>query len=65
MLKLIKYLEKYKLETWLSPLFKLIEASFEFMVPMVVASIIDVGIARSDMIFILNKEGGIKCQLGN
>ena len=26
MLKLIKYLKKYKLETWLSPLFKLIEA---------------------------------------
>ncbi len=62
MLKLIKYLEKYKLETWLSPLFKLIEASFELMVPMVVASIIDVGIARSDMIFILNK-GLMLCAL--
>lgn len=62
MLKLIKYLEKYKLETRLSPLFKLIEASFELMVPMVVASIIDVGIARSDKIFILNK-GLILCAL--
>ena len=62
MLKLIKYLEKYKLETGLSPLFKLIEASFELMVPMVVASIIDVGIARSDKIFILNK-GLILCAL--
>ena len=55
-------MEKYKLETRLSPLFKLIEASFELMVPMVVASIIDVGIARSDKIFILNK-GLILCAL--
>ena len=55
MLKLIKYLKKYKLETWLSPLFKLIEASFELLVPIVVASIIDVGIARADTAFILSR----------
>lgn len=62
MLKLIKYLKKYKLETWLSPLFKLIEASFELLVPIVVASIIDVGIVRADTAFILSR-GLILCGL--
>ena len=62
MLKLIRYLKKYKLETRLSPLFKLIEASFELLVPVVVASIIDVGIAKSDTAFILSR-GLILCGL--
>ncbi|MGN0818626.1 MAG: ABC transporter ATP-binding protein [Candidatus Coproplasma sp.] len=44
MKKLLKYLKHYKLESCLAPLFKLLEAVFELIVPLVVASIIDVGI---------------------
>ncbi|WP_044912659.1 ABC transporter ATP-binding protein [Butyrivibrio sp. WCE2006] len=48
MKKLLKYLKKYSLEAVLGPLFKLLEASFELAVPLVVAAIIDKGIAGSD-----------------
>lgn len=41
MKKLLKYLSSYKKESILSPLFKMLEASFELIVPLVVASIID------------------------
>lgn len=44
MVKLLKYLKHYKLQSILAPLFKLLEASFELIVPLVVASIIDNGI---------------------
>lgn len=43
-----KYLGEYKKESILGPLFKLLEASFELIVPLVVADIIDTGIANSD-----------------
>lgn len=46
--KLLVYLKDYKKETVLAPLFKLLEASFELLVPLVMAAIIDTGIARSD-----------------
>lgn len=45
MLKLIKYLKKYRLNSILAPLFKLLEASFELLVPIIVALIIDEGIS--------------------
>ena len=48
MFKLLKYLKNYKKETVLGPLFKLMEASFELLVPLVMASIIDVGIENGD-----------------
>lgn len=48
MLKLFKYLKNYKLQSIIGPLFKLIEACFELAVPLVMAKIIDVGIARAD-----------------
>ena len=48
MRKLLKYLKHYKLESTLGPLFKLLEASFELLVPLVIASMIDVGIANGD-----------------
>lgn len=48
MKKLLKYLREYKKETFLGPLFKMLEASFELMVPLVIASMIDVGIANGD-----------------
>ena len=44
MRKLLKYLKAYKLQSVLAPLFKLLEASFELIVPLVVAAIIDNGI---------------------
>lgn len=44
MKKLWKYMKTYKVESVLGPLFKLLEASFELFVPLVVASIVDVGI---------------------
>ena len=44
MKKLLVYLKKYRTETVIAPLFKLIEATLELIVPLIVASIIDVGI---------------------
>lgn len=48
MKKLLRYLSDYKKESVLGPLFKLLEASFELFVPLVVAAIIDKGIANND-----------------
>ena len=53
MRKLLVYLKDYKKESVLGPLFKLLEASFELIVPLVVASMIDVGIANSDKGYII------------
>lgn len=44
----LKYLRSYKKEMVLAPLFKLLEACFELFVPLVVASIIDVGVKGKD-----------------
>ncbi len=60
---LLKYLKDYKKESVLGPLFKLLEASFELFVPLVMASIIDVGIAQGDTTHVL-KMGGILVLLG-
>lgn len=49
MKKLLRYLRHYKLETVLAPLFKMLEASFELIIPLVTASIIDKGIANRDV----------------
>lgn len=48
MKKLLVYLKDYKKETVLAPLFKLLEASFELLVPLVMAAIIDTGISNGD-----------------
>ena len=48
MKKLLVYLKDYKKETVLGPLFKLLEASFELFIPLVVASMIDKGIPAKD-----------------
>lgn len=53
MKSLVKYLKDYKKETVLSPLFKLLEATFELFVPLVMASIIDKGIGTGDKGYIL------------
>lgn len=52
MKKLLVYLKDYKKESVLAPLFKLLEASFELIVPLVVASIINVGIEGNDKNYI-------------
>ena len=48
MKKLLKYMKGYGKECVLGPLFKLLEASFELLVPLVVASIVDKGIGSGD-----------------
>jgi ABC-type multidrug transport system fused ATPase/permease subunit len=53
MFKLLKYLKAYKKESICAPLFKLLEASFELLVPLVVAQIIDVGIKNQDTGYIV------------
>ncbi len=54
MRKLLKYLTgDYKKETVLSPLFKMLEALLELFVPIVVAAVIDTGIARSDSGYVI------------
>ncbi len=52
MKQIIKLLGKYKKEAILGPLFKLLEATFELLVPLTVASLIDTGIANNDKIHI-------------
>lgn len=53
MKKLLVYMKDYKKESILGPLFKLLEASFELLVPLVVSAIIDVGIANRDVPYII------------
>ncbi len=53
MKSLLTYLKHYKRETILAPLFKLLEASFELLVPLVMAAVIDTGIANQDKPYII------------
>ena len=53
MRKLLVYLKDYKKETLLGPLFKLLEASFELLVPLVIAAMIDKGIAGNNSSMII------------
>ncbi len=55
MIELLKYLKHYKLESVLSPLFKLLEATFELLVPLVMAEIIDTGIATGNRWYIYSR----------
>lgn len=52
MKRLLKYLKGYEKETILAPLFKMLEATFELIVPLVVAGIVDVGIKNRDTEYI-------------
>lgn len=58
MKQILKYLKAYKKECICAPLFKLLEASFELIVPLVMAAIIDNGITASDKPYIW-KMGGV------
>ena len=53
--KLLKYLKKYKIESILAPFFKLIEVAFELTVPLIVSTIIDVGIENGDKVYIIKR----------
>ena len=53
MKKLLVYLKGYEKETVLAPLFKMLEALFELFVPLVMAAVIDTGIARGDRGYIV------------
>lgn len=57
MRKLLVYLKGYIIQSILAPLFKLLEASFELIVPLVIASIIDVGIKNGDKSYIFTRSG--------
>ena len=52
MLRLARYLKNYKKESIIGPLFKMLEAFFELLVPLVVADMIDNGIAKGDKTYI-------------
>lgn len=53
MKKLLVFMKNYKKETVLAPLFKMLEASFELFVPLVMAAIVDVGIKNADYPYII------------
>lgn len=54
MKSLLKYLSNYKKESILAPLFKMLEASFELLVPLVMAAVIDKGIGEKDKNYIVS-----------
>lgn len=61
--KLLVYLKHYKKETVCAPLFKMLEATFELFVPLVMAAIIDTGIKEGDVSYVL-KMGLLLIALG-
>ena len=63
MLKLIYFMKDYKKEALLGPIFKLIEAILELFIPIVMAKIIDIGVANKDVNYVY-KMGGILILLG-
>ena len=63
MRSLLKYLKDYKKESILAPVFKMLEASFELFVPLVMSAIIDTGIANHDKGYIF-RMGGVLVALG-
>lgn len=63
MFRLAKYLKYFRKEVMIGPFFKLLEAVFELIVPLVMASIIDVGIRNGDKEYVLQR-GGLILLLG-
>ena len=63
MRKLLRFLKPYRIESFLGPLFKMAEALFELFIPLIVANIVDVGIANGDSAYIL-RQCGIMVVLG-
>lgn len=52
MKRVFSYLSKYKKEAMLAPLFKMLEATFELLVPLVVKRLVDTGIKNADKPYI-------------
>ena len=50
---ILRYLKGYKKESILAPLFKMLEATFELLIPIVMANVIDVGIAGRDISYVV------------
>lgn len=63
MLKLARYLKYYKLQVTIGPVFKLLEAVFELIVPLIMANIIDIGVRNGDTNYIA-KQGVLLVILG-
>ncbi|MDF2822068.1 MAG: transporter ATP-binding protein [Clostridiales bacterium] len=63
MARLIKYLSKFNKQLFIGSIFKLIEAVFELIVPLVMAKIIDVGVKNKDIGYVI-KMGGVMIALG-
>lgn len=63
MIRLARYLRNYRLECTLAPLFKLLEALFGLLVPLVMAQVIDVGVASGNRGYILGR-GGLLLGMG-
>lgn len=63
MFKLARFLKPYKKQVIIGPIFKLIEAIFELIVPLVMAKIIDIGVKNNDGAYIW-KMGGVLLLLG-
>ena len=69
--KMLGYLKDYKRESVLAPLFKMLEATFDLFVPLVMADIVNIGIAAHDFHYILVRCGillllamiGLACSL--
>ncbi|WP_027422533.1 ABC transporter ATP-binding protein [Lachnobacterium bovis] len=53
MRSLLVYLKEYKKESYLAPIFKMLEASFELIVPLIMAQVIDVGIKEANLSYII------------
>lgn len=63
MLKLARYLKYYKLQVTIGPVFKILEAIFELIVPLIMANIIDIGVKNGDTNYIA-KQGVLLVILG-
>lgn len=63
MRQLFRFLKRYRKETIIGPIFKLIEAIFELIIPLVIIKIIDVGIANGDIGYVA-RMGGVMVLLG-
>ena len=55
-MKTLQFFKKYTLQSLIAPLFKMLEAMFELLVPLVIAQIIDIGIANQDSSFIFLRQ---------
>lgn len=56
-MKTLQFYKKYTLQSLIAPLFKMLEAMFELLVPLVVAQIVDIGIVNQDSSFIFSRAG--------